>query len=258
MSRVVRGLDSGEAVIPNSMLGRVPYLIFEMADHGDVRRHMASLQQIGPIDLAWKLRTLHHIAIGVGQLHAAEVVHQDLKPSNVLVFDNGCKIGDLGCASRRGVPGPWDDAPIAGDINYSPIECFYGVRNVDWNQRRGHDLYLLGSMVVFMFANVSMQALIEKILDPRFHPGAANSDYRAVLPYIQNAFAMALAEFRAQIPDAELALELSQIVSELCNPDPSLRGLPQIRRARPRFALEVYVSRFNRLARREELAAHKQ
>jgi serine/threonine protein kinase len=257
MTRVVRGLDSGEAVVPGSILGRVPYIIFEMAPHGDIRRHMASLQKSGSIDIAWKLRALHHIAVGILQLHSRGVAHQDLKPSNVLVFDGGCKIGDLGCSTRRGIAGPLDNLPVAGDLKYSPIECFYGIRNQDWDQRRGHDMFLLGSMIVFMFANVSMLALIEKILDPKFYPSAANNDYNAVLPYIQNAFAMALADFRTHIPDQELASALSQIISELCNPDPTLRGIPQVRGARPRFAAEVYVSRLNRLARREELATLK-
>jgi hypothetical protein len=112
-------------------------------------------------------------------------------------------------------------------------------------------------MIVFMFANVSMLALIEKILDPRFYPSATNGNYSTVLPYVQNAFAMALAEFRTHIPEPIIATALSQIVSELCNPDPTLRGIPQTRRSRPRFALEVYVSRLNRLAKREELAAKK-
>lgn len=257
MTRVVRGLAHGQVHVPGSMVGAVPYLIFEVADYGDVRRHMATLAATGPIEVAWKLRWLHHIAIGLQQLHTHGIVHQDLKPSNVLVFEDGCKVGDLGCASRRDVRGPWDDAAVAGDPNYAPVEYFYGYRSTGWDDRRSHDFFMLGSMIVFLFANVQMQALIAKTLDSKFHPQNWKGDYRSVLPYIENAFAIALAEFRATVPGEDLAAELSGIVAELCNPDPLVRGLPPNRAGRPRFALEVYVSRLNRLARRAELAARK-
>src|SRR5205823_2049082 len=68
--------------------------------------------------------SLHHIATGLYQLHSAEVAHQDLKPSNILVFEGSTsKIADLGCASVKGVASPRDSAAFAGDRTYAPTDC---------------------------------------------------------------------------------------------------------------------------------------
>lgn len=87
---------------------------------GDVRNHLAVAEKI---ELAWLLRSLHHVATGLYQLHSARVAHQDLKPSNILVFDKKLsKVSDLGSASIREVPSPRDEAPFAGDSTYAPPE----------------------------------------------------------------------------------------------------------------------------------------
>jgi len=78
MDRVVQSIESGRVRVDHSDLGNVDYLIFEMADH-DVR---SFLGQAGSLDLAWRLRSLHHCATGLNQLHVAGVAHEDLKPSD--------------------------------------------------------------------------------------------------------------------------------------------------------------------------------
>jgi serine/threonine protein kinase len=85
MDRVVRAIGSGILDTDGSPFGQVPYLLFERAD-GDIRKHLDD--PLFSKGLAWKLRALHHIATGLRQLHGADVVHQDLKPSNILIFDS--------------------------------------------------------------------------------------------------------------------------------------------------------------------------
>jgi eukaryotic-like serine/threonine-protein kinase len=104
--RIVTAIDEGEVdVDPSSPIGRVPYLIFELGE-GDIRRHIAVT---GKLETAWALRCLHHISVGIAQLHGMGVAHQDLKPSNVLTFgDAGSRVGDLGCASMKGANSPID------------------------------------------------------------------------------------------------------------------------------------------------------
>jgi serine/threonine protein kinase len=93
MDRVVQSIDFGHVVVDHTDLGRVDYLILEIAD-GDVRSFLSTCNKI---ELAWKLRALHHIATGIHQLHAADIAHQDVKPSNVLVLGATIsKIADLG------------------------------------------------------------------------------------------------------------------------------------------------------------------
>jgi serine/threonine protein kinase len=251
MSRVVTALAYGQAVVPNMQFGIVPYFIFKMAS-GDVRAQLAVL---GPqADASWKLNTLHQIAIGLSQMHRLFLAHQDVKPSNVLVYADGSRISDLGRASERGVVCPHDAHPTAGDPMYSPPEVYYGYVPADWTVRRfGADIYLLGSMVVYLFSQLSMNALLYQHLDARFYANMWSGGYDAVLPYLQDAFAKALDQFEAQVGDPGLAADLRIVVSQLCNPDVGVRGNPRSnRRARSPYSLEQYISRFNLLARRAE------
>lgn len=255
MRRVVSAITDGYVDIdPDSPIGVVPYLIFEEAD-GDIRHYM---DLSAAFDVAWALRSLHHVATGLSQLHSAEIAHQDVKPSNVLVFGGrSSKVADLGSAALRTRAGPFDQAELVGDPAYAPPELLYRQISPEWNARRfGCDAYLLGSLVVFFFARLSMTALLLDHLDKQFWPqrfsGGWNGDYAAVLPYVQDAFAKALADFRSVVP-LSFRSDLATIVNQLCEPDLAQRGHPKSRipKGNP-YSLERYVSRFNSLATRAE------
>jgi serine/threonine protein kinase len=111
MSRVVTALADGE-VRDAAWAIPVNYLIFEWAD----RDSRAVVDASHQLDVAWSLRTLHHAAVGLQQLHATGIAHQDVKPSNVLIFhEAGSKLADLGRSSYRSSGGPFDkeDLPPA-------------------------------------------------------------------------------------------------------------------------------------------------
>ncbi len=100
LRRVALILEAGELRLPASPLP-ICYIIFELAI-GDARKQVAKLSAF---NLAWTLRTLHHISVGLQQLHTHGIAHQDLKPSNVLFFEAfGAKISDLGCAVTERQP----------------------------------------------------------------------------------------------------------------------------------------------------------
>jgi|ERR1019366_6610737 serine/threonine protein kinase len=168
MDRVVSAIEDGKVQVNNTAAGVVPYLIFEAADC-DLRTQLSTM---GSVDVAWKLRCLHHMATGLRQLHTAVTAHQDLKPSNVLVFGgNSSKVADVGCASRKGTVCPRDHMQIAGDPAYAPPELFYGYYDPEWSTHRlGCDLYLLGSMSVFLFSGLSMTSLLFTHVSPYHRP----------------------------------------------------------------------------------------
>jgi serine/threonine protein kinase len=249
MDRVITVIADGTAVVDNTPLGRVPYLIMELAD-GDVR---ARLARIGRFDTAWILRCLHHVATGLLQLHRGGVAHQDLKPSNILTFGSGSKIGDVGRASRIDRTGPYDAHVFAGDYAYAPPELLYNVLDPDFRRRRfSCDHYLLGSMVVFFFTQVSMTGLLFTNLPEAFQPSAWGDSYDNVLSYLTHALSKAVDEFAQHIGDDKTRIELSAIVGQLCNPDPSLRGSTTSGRLTSMLSLEQIVSKFDFLASRAE------
>ncbi len=256
MDRVVSIVASGAVTVDSANpFSIVPYLIFEQAD-GDVRKFLEVSKQL---DIAWALRCMHNIAKGLNQLHVAGFAHQDIKPSNVLMFGRDLsKVGDLGRCASRFASGPHDEWSCAGSVLYAPPELLYGQIATDWNARRmACDLYLLGSMLVFFFANTSMTSLLFKQVANGFKPsfigGDWDGDYQSVLPMLQAAFEIALQEFRGTLPTA-LQEELSALLVQLCEPDPNRRGNSRARARRDRspFALDYFISRFDNLAKRAE------
>jgi len=207
-------------------------------------------------DAAFALRTLHHISIGLQQLHKVGIAHQDLKPSNVLVFprDEGSKISDFGRAWSKDFRAPHDDYQIPGDMSYAPPELLYGDVATDVNRRRyGCDVYHLGSMAVFLFTRVHMNALLVKHMAPEHRPFTWGGPYSAVLPYVQAAYALALAEFIDYVPDY-LQNDFAEAIGQLCEPDAARRGHPLNRQGHVnQFGLDRYVSKFNLLSARAEL-----
>jgi eukaryotic-like serine/threonine-protein kinase len=253
LRRVVHAFESGSLQANQGQpFSKVEYLIFELAD-GDIRAHLDAQSQF---DVAFALRTLHHVATGLDQLHRAEIAHQDLKPSNVLVFQSGggSKIGDFGRAWSKEFRAPHDNQPVAGDMTYAPPELLYGDVAADVSKRRyGCDAYHFGSLIVFMFTRVHSNALISKYLAMEHRPFNWSGKYADVLPYVQAAFAQALSDFSQHLPEF-LKEDLVGIVAQLCEPDSSKRGHPLNRQGHTnQFGLERYVSMFNLLAHRAEL-----
>jgi len=253
MDRVVRALGNGYIKVDDSQLGRVPYLLFEPAD-GDIRKTLAFL---GEVHVAWALKLLHEVALGLEQLHYAQVAHQDLKPSNVLTFEASgeFKVSDLGCASRKGIISPRDDKRVPGGLSVAPPELRYDERNPDWVVSRvAADLYALGSLAVFLFAGASMNAIVSRHLPENMGPIIWRGTYREVLPFIIEAHTKALRQMESSFV-GELPSAVFEIVKQLCEPDPLRRGDPKsIGRPHEQYDVRKYVSRLGSLARRAQYA----
>ena len=73
--------DSGEEQVSGYPIALVPYLIFDSAD-GDVRSHLAFSSQL---DAAWKLKSLHSVAVGRK--------HDEASCRCTLCRDRGSRIG---------------------------------------------------------------------------------------------------------------------------------------------------------------------
>ncbi len=252
LSKISIPIAHGQVNVPGEFgpLSIVMYLIFEMAD-GDIRKHYKSSQSI---DLAWCLRSLHNTAVGLRQLHGVGIAHQDLKPSNVLVFKDECRVSDLGRASDRKVPHVNDELQAAGDTSYMPPEQCYGyLISGEFERRYGIDLYHLGSLIFFYFADMSATQALKVKLKGSAGKNIANQNFENDLPYLRQAFFEAVTDLEGNIAKkaGKLTADIICLVKELCEPDPALRGDPHLRKNN-QYELERYISRLNLLAAKAE------
>lgn len=254
LDRIVRILGKGELPPQPGMPTEIPFILFELAD-GDVRKVIAKSDKL---DDAWRLRVLHDSAVGIQQLHSQDIAHQDLKPSNVLIFNESgkrAKLGDLGRASSKGLPAGHDTFDVAGARSYAPPEQLYAIVPSRWEDRRqGCDLYHLGSLAMFMFTGITPTAYyiqnVSSDVRPKGWGGKGLCDYSTALPVLIAAFSEMVESIKVDFPDWARD-ELAEIVINACNPDYNLRGDPDSRkRSGSPIGIETFVSRFDRLAKK--------
>jgi eukaryotic-like serine/threonine-protein kinase len=251
MSRIIRILGDGVTTVDGFPIP-VSYIIFEYAQY-DVRHE---LDEEKDLEAALRLRTLHHVATGLKQLHGIDIAHQDLKPSNVLIVDpcaekRSSKLGDLGRATDRRMYAPHDEYPIAGDPAYAPPEQLYSAVPIEFGPRRlACDLYHLGSLIAFMFTSVPMNGLLLLELHPSHQWNSWTGTYAEVMPYVRDAYGRALVTVHAACPPS-VADRLTKLVEYLCEPNPSLRGHPaEKRNSSNQYGLQRVVSELDLLATR--------
>lgn len=228
MRQVVRIIEHGDVIVPTApgdMVNEIPYMVMELADGGDVRSY---LKQTNLLDLSIKFRYLKEIALGISQLHAEKISHQDIKPSNVMIFgETGAKIGDLGRASVQGTVGVYDGWVVAGDHGYAPPEQLYGLTLSEWVDRRERcDLYQFGSIISFLMFGVTVNTILHRRLPVALSPrnwGGGQSTYAQALPYLQKAFYDGLEEYRPSLPDW-LGNRIVDLIIQCSNPDYTKRG----------------------------------
>lgn len=244
-------IDHGEYRDPSRPELPVPYLVFDLAI-GDIR----SERLAKAFDAALKLRCLHNIASGIQQLHARKISHQDIKPSNVLVFrDNVARLGDLGRAIDGLNGSMFDQSAFAGDKNHAPPEVLYRApHSGSWEDLRfTADLYQLGSLVVYVFTDLYANTMLLDHLAPHHYPFAWGDSYDALHPFLEAAFYRSLDTLEAALSrhfeSRGPITRLRRVVEYLCHPTPTQRGHPANHRGnRDRYGLERFVSEFDLLA----------
>lgn len=223
MSHVVVPVDHGMADSGQpGHFSQVPYIIFELATNGDFRKAISDKVLTGQS----MANALYGISLGIFQLHQAQIAHQDLKPSNVLIFDNALgKISDLGRASDQGSPFKWDSLAFAGDRKYAPIEIYFGSTIKNFSDRYAIDLYMLGSLIFFAFLGVPINALLKAKCVNRGY-GLSGLDFQDALPFLEQAFSDSISDIEVAVESLlpGLGTGYANVCKELCCPNPLKRG----------------------------------
>lgn len=234
MSKVVR-LIAHEYVSASNPMNQVSCLVLEFGE-GDLRGKISSRTTQAA---SWKLAVLRDVALAIDQLHRNGIAHQDIKPSNVISIPTSLnreivdmKLGDLGRVIRKSTAGPYDELPWPGDFQYSPPERWYGLRPSEWQDKReASDAFMLGSLIFFLFTGVTVQLLLLPQLPELFKPDNWRGGYsQELILVLRDAQAKIISSsLKPNIP-AQIADELIEIVRQLTEPDPKLRGDPKARR----------------------------
>lgn len=249
LTKVSKLLEASFENIDGFLIPGVYYMIFEKAD-SDVREH---INFTGLVDNLWKLKSLHNIATGIKQLHSINVSHQDLKPSNVFIFEDGIsKVGDLGRALSHNLSAPHSDYDFSGDIRYAPPEVFHKFVLPEWKDKVfAIDCFLLGSMATFYFTGQSMLALMGSKISSSIN--IFNLDFENALPYWINAFDEALIVIKGHTENIEGQDKLLEAIKMLCYPDPRNRGhIKNLKSVGNNYQMDRFVEIFNLLARKAE------
>lgn len=131
---IVRALDAGE-------VEGVHYLVMEIVKGIDLARLAA---QSGPLPLAEACELIRQAAVGLQYANENEVVHRDVKPSNLMLTLTGqVKILDLGLALLRCESGKEEltaSGLLMGTADYMAPEQWYDAHTVDIRA----DIYSLG------------------------------------------------------------------------------------------------------------------
>ena len=184
--RIVEMLDFGH--LPD---GR-PYLVMELVESENLLQRMR-----GAIcEPAAAVRIAHGIAEGLAAAHAVDVVHRDVKPSNVFVDDDlAVKLADFGAAKLLNASdGLTHDGMILGTPSYMSPEHIMG-HAVDGRT----DLYALGCILFQLLAG---------------HVPYRAKDLRALLAMHLNAEIPTVTSPRGRLPSQLVSLVRSAMAKD--------------------------------------------
>lgn len=253
MKNVVQFIEAGEHLEDaTETLDLVHFIIYEKA-LGDGNKIIESFGgNLDNVSIYSRLSLLHNTANALRAMHQEDIVHQDLKSSNIMQFIKYAsnyvfKLGDFDCARKKSGLSLNDELReqsdnYAGTYRYAPIELLYGHLDTDWEVvRKGTDFYLLGSLISFYFTGRHITELMKSHLHRSmlWERIENQGNYKQLLPRINDAFELSIEELALNTDyDQSLSETLCLLVKYLSHPDPRKRGR-QTHIASPRHQLSL-------------------
>lgn len=263
MDRVVTAIDYGNSLLHHEGIKEpLFFIVFELA-HGDIRERVVGNSYP---DLPWAVSAMHHLATAISQLHAGKVCHNDVKPANFLYYETDVqKLADLGCATWEASSAMNDERHDIGDPAHAPPEILYANNDLDKKSlctvdaRKAADLYQLASLCLYLLTGRALTPAVSERLAfehrPHSEGGGWSGTFESVLPYWREAFGRTLDDIVGARIEAEpnarkvkALQELLEVISQLGEPDPTLRGHPANRIGQQDHrSVARYITKFDRL-----------
>lgn len=175
---IVTAYDAGESE------GR-PFLVMELVEGTDLAQHV---KQHGPMTVEESLDAVIQAAHGLAHAHKAEIVHRDVKPSNLLRDESGVvKVSDLGlarfCHTGAGSEVALDSSEISqggqvlGTVDYMAPEQAVSSKDADHRA----DIYSLGCSLHYLLTGQPIydgNTVFEKLVAHREKPIPSLTDSR--------------------------------------------------------------------------------
>ncbi|MEU0741011.1 serine/threonine-protein kinase [Streptomyces sp. NPDC006134] len=125
-----------------------PYIVMELVDGGSLADRVAAH---GPVDVREAARIGVALLGALRTAHAAGVLHRDVKPSNVLIAEDGrVVLTDFGVAHVAGTSTLTENGTLVGSPEYTAPERMSGVRTGPES-----DLWSLGALLCAALSGTS-------------------------------------------------------------------------------------------------------
>jgi serine/threonine protein kinase len=212
---IVRALDAGEEQ-------GVYFLVMEFIAGIDLDQLIRSL---GPLPVAEACEIVRQAALGLAHAHQHNLVHRDVKPSNLMLSPEGqVKVLDLGLAQFQQSTGGLEltiEGQMIGTLLYMSPEQLAGAKNVDHRA----DIFSLG---------VTLYCLLAGGLPlTRGQPAAMLPDIRSVRGDVPPELAVLVPQLLASTPEDRLG-SMAQAAEQLKPLAAGAELVPLVRRARSR------------------------
>jgi membrane-associated tyrosine- and threonine-specific cdc2-inhibitory kinase len=172
------------------------YIQMELCNGGSLQGYLDKLPEaeLVPEDDVW--RSLMQMTLGLKQIHDHQLLHLDLKPSNVFIADSLLKLGDYGRMIRMGA----DFEPgMEGDCKYIPLEVLQNTPELP-PVGPAADVFALGMMLFELTTNIEPPSVGE------------------------NWLRMRSGQIHTYIPETHgRSADLIEMISALCQQDPRKR-----------------------------------
>ena len=179
------------------------YLVMELIEGIDLAR---LVRKHGPLSIEQATEITRQVAEALAAAHAANAIHRDVKPSNVMLDRNGqAKLLDFGLAylsERAHKHYETSLGHVLGTLDYMAPEQAEGK-----SIATSTDIYGLGALLFYLLTG-----------DPP-HGSSPDRTLLQQLKSITTADARSLSSVRVDVPN-----ELSELVAKLLTRDPNLRS----------------------------------